>query len=258
MIDEPRDRRGHVIEAVTFDYWETLVSEGAGVDAEEDGSMRSRQLRRWSAILDEAGFPVDDVAIEQAFTHNWEAFHECWRANVQYGPREATPLMCRFLEIEPPPEVLLELVESFAEVGRDSPLQLAPGAEDCLRALRDSSVRIGIICDVGMTYSPTLRARLEDFGVLEFFDHWSFSDEVGCFKPYPAVFEHALVGLGVRDPSRAVHVGDGRRTDMAGALAMGMTAVRYTHFNDPPPETGPDGHFVLDDHARLPATLGLA
>lgn len=247
-----------MIEAVTFDYWETLVSEGLGIDAEEDGSMHSRQLRAWSAILYEAGFPVDDVAIEQAFTHNWEIFHECWRANVQHGPREGTPLMCGFLGIDPPPEVNAQLVESFAEVGHEAPLQLAPGAEDCLRTLRDSGARIGIICDVGMTYSPTLRERLEDFGVLGLFDHWSFSDEVGCFKPFAPIFEHAMAGLGVSDFARVAHVGDGRRTDMAGALAMGMTAVRYTHFNDPPPDTGPDGDFVLDDHAKLPATLGLA
>ena len=47
--------RGRVIRAVTFDYWETLVSEGAGIDAEEDGTMRARQLRRWSEILAAAG-----------------------------------------------------------------------------------------------------------------------------------------------------------------------------------------------------------
>ena len=122
--------------------------------------------------------------------------------NVQHGPREGTPLMCEFLGIDPPVEVLEVLVTSFAEVGREAPLQLAPNAEACLRTLKDAGVRIGIICDVGMTYSPTLRARLEDFGVLELFDHWSFSDEVGCFKPFPAVFEHALAGLGVDDPSR--------------------------------------------------------
>lgn len=246
-----------MIEAVTFDYWETLVSEGAGIDAEEDGSMRSRQLRRWSEILDAAGFPVDDVAIQQAFTHNWEVFHECWRANVQHGPREGTPLMCEFLGIDPPSDVREILVESFAEVGREAPLQLAPNAEVCLRTLKDAGVRIGIICDVGMTYSPTLRARLHDFGVLELFDHWSFSDEVGCFKPFPAVFEHAFAGLDVDDPSRAAHVGDGRRTDMAGAMAMGMTAVRYTYFNDPPADTGPDGDHVVDDHAKIPVALGL-
>jgi FMN phosphatase YigB (HAD superfamily) len=244
-----------VIEAVTFDYWETLVS--GDHPPEEGGAMRASQLRLWSAILHAAGFPVDDASIEQAFTYNWEVFHECWRANVQHGPREGSPLMCDFLGIEPPLDVLEALVESFSQVGREAPLQLAPNAEMCLRTLKDAGARIGIICDVGMTYSPTLRERLAEFGVLDLFDHWSFSDEVGCFKPFAPIFEHAMAGLGVSDPARVAHVGDGRRTDMAGALAMGIAAVRYTHFNDPPPDTGPDGDFVLDDHAKLPATLGL-
>jgi hypothetical protein len=82
-----------VIRAVTFDYWETLVSEGAGIDAEEDGTMRARQHRRWSEILAAAGMPVSDAAIDASFTRNWEVFHESWRTNVQHGPAEATPLL---------------------------------------------------------------------------------------------------------------------------------------------------------------------
>jgi putative hydrolase of the HAD superfamily len=109
-----------------------------------------------------------------------------------------------------------------------------------------------------MTASPTLRERLDMFGVLRYFDHWSFSDEVGCFKPWPAVFEHALAGLGVDDPSTAAHVGDSRRTDVAGAQAMGMTAVRYTHFLDAPADEWPEADHVLDDHAKLASALGIA
>lgn len=246
-----------MIQAVTFDYWETLVSEGVGRDAEEDGFMRIHQVRRWSEILSEAGMPVDEESIERTFARNWETFHERWRANVQHGPAEATPFICELLGVDPSAEVRAALLASFEEVGREAPLCLAPGAEGCLRALRDAGIRLGIVCDVGMTSSPTLRERLDGFGVLGYFDHWSFSDEVGCYKPFPAVFEHALAGLRVDDPASAVHVGDGRRTDMAGAMAIGMTAVRYTYFNDPPPETGPGGDIVLDDHARLPAALGL-
>ncbi len=94
--------------------------------------------------------------------------------------------------------------------------------------------------------------------MLRFFDHWSFSDEVGCFKPWPAVFEHALEGLGIDDASSVAHVGDSRRTDVAGAQAMGMTAVRYTYFVDAPAHTGPEAHHVLDDHAKLAPALGIS
>jgi putative hydrolase of the HAD superfamily len=247
-----------VIRAVTFDYWETLVSEGAGIDAEEDGTMRARQLSRWSEILDAAGIPFGRDAIDAAFTKNWEVFHENWRANVQHGSADATSLICDLLGVDPTHDVRAALLRSFDEVGREAPLRLAPNAEDCIRRLKGAGVRIGIVCDVGMTASPTLRERLDMFGVLRYFDHWSFSDEVGCFKPWPAVFEHALTGLGVDDPSRAAHVGDSRRTDVAGAQAMGMTAVRYTHFVDAAPETGPEAHHVLDDHAKLVPALGIS
>ena len=247
-----------MIQAVTFDFWETLVSEGAGIDAEEDGTMRTRQLRRWSEILHAAGTPIAHDAIDAAFSRNWEVFHESWRTNVQHGPADATPLICELLGVDPPPDVRASLLRSFDEVGREAPLRLAPGVEDCVRRLKDAGVRLGIICDVGMTASPTLRERLDMFGVLRYFDHWSFSDEVGCFKPWPGVFEHALVGLGVDDPARAAHVGDSRRTDVAGAKAIGMTAVRYTYFVDAPAETGPEAHHVLDDHAKLASALGIS
>jgi FMN phosphatase YigB (HAD superfamily) len=246
-----------VIQAVTFDFWETLVSEGNGIDAEEEGSMRAGQRRRWSEILADAGMPVADREIERAFDRNWEVFHQRWRSNVQHGPPEATPVICDLLGLDPTDDVRSALLGSFAEAGREAPLRLAAGVEPALRSLRDAGVRIGIVCDVGMTSSPTLRERLDRFGVLELFDHWSFSDEVGCFKPWPEVFQHALSGLGVREPSRAAHVGDSRRTDVAGALGMGMIAVRYTGFSDDPPASGPEAHHVLHDHAKLPAALGI-
>jgi FMN phosphatase YigB (HAD superfamily) len=247
-----------VIRAVTFDFWETLVSEGRGIDAEEDGTMRTRQQRRWSEILSEAGFRVDDAAIGSAFDRNWEVFHRSWHSNVQHGAFEATPLICDWLGVDPPADVREALVESFADVGRAAPLRLAPGIRECLRALNDAGIRIGIVCDVGMTSAPTLRERLDGFGVLGAFDHWSFSDEVGCFKPWPGVFRHALSGLGIDDPSLAAHVGDSRRTDVAGARAVGMTAIRYSYFVDAPPDTGPEAHHVLEDHAQLAATLGIS
>ena len=246
-----------MIEAVTFDYWDTLVSEGDGIDAEEEGSMREGQRRRWSSILAEAGTPFDDRAIERAFDRNWEVFHERWRSNVQHGPPEATPVICDVLGVDPADDVRSALVASFAEAGREGPLRLAGSVEPTLRFLREAGVRIGIVCDVGMTSSPTLRERLDTFGVLELFDHWSFSDEVGCFKPWPGVFQHALDGLGVSDPARAAHVGDSRRTDVAGALAMGMIAVRYTGFSDDPPTSGPEADHVLDDLAKVSAALGV-
>ena len=107
-----------------------------------------------------------------------------------------------------------------------------------------------------MTPSDILRKHLARHGLLDAFDHSSFSDEVGCYKPDRRIFEHALDGLGARAETTA-HVGDLRRTDVAGALAMGMTAVRYTGVFDDRSQPEPEGHHVVADHAELAAALGL-
>ncbi len=77
------------------------------------------------------------------------------------------------------------------------------------------------------------------------------------------IFRHALDGLGGVDPTEAAHVGDLRRTDIAGARAAGMVAVRYTGVADDPGsvEAGThevEGDLVIADRRELPARLGLA
>ena len=94
--------------------------------------------------------------------------------------------------------------------------------------------------------------------MLPLFDHWSFSDEVGAYKPAPVIFEHALEGLGGPVPERVAHVGDLRRTDVAGALAMGMVAVRYTGISGDDSQPEPEAHHVIAHHADLPTVLGIA
>ena len=246
-----------MIEAVTFDFWETLVSERNGGHAEDLGTMRDRHVQAWVEILRDAGTPVAEERVVEAFDRNWEVFHERWYANEPHATADATDLMCRVLGVPPAAEVRDRLLRVFADVGRSTPLHLAPGIEGCLRALRDAGVRVGIVCDVGITPSSVLRERLEAFGILDAFDGWSFSDETGCFKPFPKAFLHALGSLGVVDPADAAHVGDGRRTDVAGARALGMVSIRYRYFHDAPEDSGPEADHVVDAHERVPVVLGI-
>jgi putative hydrolase of the HAD superfamily len=162
----------------------------------------------------------------------------------------------RSLAIDPPPDLLADLAATFTGAADVADLMLAEGIEGCLRALRTNGVRIGIVCDVGMTPSSALIRLLDGRGMLRLFDHWSFSDDVGVYKPDPAIFRHALDGLGDPSPDRAAHVGDRTRTDVAGALGMGMVAVRYRGMYDDRDE-GPAADHVVASHAALPGILGL-
>jgi HAD superfamily hydrolase (TIGR01549 family) len=237
-------------EAVTFDYWNTLCWE-------EVGHLRGLRIEAWAGLLEEAGFAVERTLLDAVYQSSWERFTERWSANQQYRAAEAAEEMLERLGFEVPTPVAKALVREFAEVGHRAELHLTDGMEDCLRALHAGGVKLGIICDVGMTASPILRAHLEKHGVLELFSHWSFSDEVGHYKPSPVIFEHALEGLGGVAAGRALHIGDIRRTDVAGAQAMGMTAVRYTGISDDQTQETPEGDHVIAHHAELvPIVLG--
>jgi len=53
-------------------------------------------------------------------------------------------------------------------------------------------------------------------------------------------------------------VGDRRRTDVAGAIAMGMTAIRYNGVYEDEAISAPEAGLVVADLAALPTLLGVA
>ena len=235
------------LEAITFDYWNTLMH--------EDGSSLALRRELWAARLGSVGVAVAEHELDMAFEGGWRRFNEAWEANRQYRIHDAARDLLVDLGLEHlDGELHDQLVADLDVVAEKVDLSAAPGIEGCLQQLKDAGLRIGIICDVGMTPSTSLRRQLERHGLLGYFDHWSFSDDVGWYKPAPQIFSHALDGLGGVDPSKAAHVGDLRRTDVAGARAMGMTSVRYRGLADDQSDA-PEADVVCDSHADLPGLL---
>jgi FMN phosphatase YigB (HAD superfamily) len=256
--------------AITFDFWDTLVI------APREVATRAIRARHLAEALAAAGIHVADDRLDAAIGEVRRAFDRNWSGNRQFHAEDAVEVLLAHLG---------EGASALADADRVALVQivrgddrvvpsLTPNIAPTLRRLKERNVRLGIICDVGFAPSPVLRRHLDHHGVLGLFDHWSFSDEVGAYKPAPAIFRHALAGLGVDDPATAVHVGDLRRTDVAGARASGMVSVRYTGTNDdgiPPdgdqaaatatelvPEDELEADHIVADHAELPALLGLA
>ena len=71
------------VRAVTFDFWQTLVSE-------RRGDMRAMQIDRWVDTLAAAGQPRTREQLVAAFDANWAIFEERWRDNHgQYGAADS-------------------------------------------------------------------------------------------------------------------------------------------------------------------------
>lgn len=237
-----------MIEAITFDFWDTLmVARAEAVD-----SQRTEALL---GIVVGAGFAAERQAMEEALGSARAAHGESWRANQQFGAPDAIDHVLATLEIDASSEVRAELVAAIH--AGDPDCGPTPNVIDTLADLKSAGLRIGIICDVGWSPSTLLREHLERHEMLEYFDHWSFSDEVGHYKPAPEAFAHAMNGLGVTDPKAMAHIGDLRRTDIVGARRAGWLSLRYAGVYDDQNDHE-EAHHVVRDHADLPELLASA
>lgn len=236
------------IRAVTFDFWNTLMWE-------EPGSLREKRLEVWGESLPPLGVDVPPALLERAHDAAHQEYVGRWTAGRQFRVEDAVAHMLELLDGDLDDAVREALVEGFSEAGRRAAVQPSDGVRDCLEALKADGVRLGIICDIGLTPSSVVRELLGRHDLLELFDGTSFSDEVGRYKPDPAIFEHALASVGGVAPERAAHVGDRLRTDVGGALAFGMTAVRYNGVYEDDAPGAPEADLVVAHLAELPSLL---
>jgi HAD superfamily hydrolase (TIGR01549 family) len=140
---------------------------------------------------------------------------------------------------------------------------LFPEVIPTLEWLREHGYRIGSVTNRALGGEP-FREELEHHGLLDYFEVLSISCDVGYMKPHAAIFEHALDALGVA-PEETVMVGDSLRADVAGAQALGMTAVwkrNHSSQEEEKPLTLPDGEgpvVVVPDYTieALDELLGL-
>jgi FMN hydrolase / 5-amino-6-(5-phospho-D-ribitylamino)uracil phosphatase len=232
------------VEAVTFDFWNTLMWE-------EPGSLREKRLQVWAETLG------PEADLERAHDAAHQEYVDSWTAGRQFRVEEAVDHMLERLDSELGPDAAAALMDGFSEGGRRAAVHPSDGVRECLEQFRSAGMRLGIVCDIGLTPSQVVRELLDRHELLAYFDGMSFSDEVGHYKPHRAIFEHALAGLGGIPPDRAAHVGDRRRTDVAGAAAMGMTSVRYNGVYEDEAIPAPEADIVLGDLSELPPKLGV-
>lgn len=230
------------IEAVTFDFWNTIAVEPV------PGSMRDARHAAVLAACAANGVEMDADHLAGHVTEVIRSRERSWTEGVHVSPTEGAQRLVTALGLEAAAGEAV--AEAFLGVGRGAELGLAPDIGPTLERLRADGLALGIVCDAGFTGGAILRDFLASQGLLDHFSGWGFSDEVGAYKPAPEIFEAALAKLAA-SPAAAVHIGDLRRTDIAGARALGMRSIRYRGLADDP-EPGPEAEFVLDSHRELP------
>jgi putative hydrolase of the HAD superfamily len=116
-------------------------------------------------------------------------------------------------------------------------------AAPVLAELRERGLRIGLLSN---THWP--REYHEQFldrdGLTPLIDARLYTSELHWMKPHPEAFAAALAALEVRDPARAVFVGDRPFDDIFGAQQAGLRAVLRPNAAVPSHDVEPDATIV--------------
>ena len=245
-------------QAVTIDCWSTLIQD---VDWGQTMLLRRRFLVR---IADRYGISLSEDRAAELIESSWQEHVSAWRRGEIYGPTGASRWILSSIGLPTPAsdvgaehladELAAALEDATTEVGTT----VVEGAVEAVDTLRKAGIPTALACDTGFTPARHIRTFLRDHGIV--LDHYFFSDEVGSPKPFAPIFQAALDATGA-SPNQAVHIGDLRRTDIAGARAMGMATIRFTGVHDDGWNTeesqGEEADAVLQRWADLPALLGL-
>lgn len=208
---------------------------------------RAGALRRYLELDEQE---AHDLLIEA-----WAKHDEAWKQVETFGPGRMAAYCLEARGISDD-ESIAELTKEFEEASLKAGVEAVEGAGETLGALRDAGIRLALVCDTGFTPGRVVRHLLDEAGLLPYLEVQCFSDEVGVPKPGNEIFAKALAEMGVR-PREAIHVGDLRRTDIAGARDIGMHAARFRGVHDDKSDA-PEADIVLDDHRQLLEVLGLS
>lgn len=210
------------IRAVLFDVDNTLRYLPEELPGEEVYRVSARRVAQVLAGLD-GGVSVDAAAFVR---HVGQAAFAVPSAAPEYRSPDYVGLVRSLLReygVDATPDQARAVWHAWFVPVEVLGVRPFPDAAETLRWLRERGYRLACVTNRPLGGDVFLR-ELEQHGLLEFFDAWAVSCDLGYEKPNPAIFRCALDALGAA-PEEAAMVGDSLAADVAGAQRLGMAAV---------------------------------
>ena len=238
---------------MTVDFWGTLLFDGPG----SDDRYRAPRMRDFESILNGAGRRISRAALDRGYAESARLLRELWSKNRDVPVIEHVRAVLAGADRALPDGLsaatLAALVDAYARPILRVPPTVDDGALAALRTLRERGCTLALVSNTMRTPGATLRTLLARYGLLDCFDHTTFSDEVGVRKPDPEIFALTLRAVS-GEPETSVHVGDDATLDVQGARAARMRVIQVTgHAPNGPPSSQPDA--VIARLSALPEAI---
>jgi putative hydrolase of the HAD superfamily len=217
-----------MLKGVTFDLWFTLLPSNRLLDSAWR-KLRNHEIYR---ILLEHGYLFDYVGLKNRIRSFDKHLQERRRVEgIDFSNDDQVALLLDALTHNGRKNKLLhdQIKATFTEPLLHKTPPLANGVSEMLSTLKADGWKIGLISNTGKTPGWTFRSLFQRWGILQYFDDLTFSDEVEAYKPNPKIFRVAESQLQLQ-PSELVHVGDMISADVCGALEAGWQAIHFTRY----------------------------
>jgi putative hydrolase of the HAD superfamily len=226
-----------MIEAITFDFWDTIAVDDSDEPKRARLGLPSKAEARVQMFVDHIGehYPhIPPVRAAEAYRQANERFRHDWHTHHRTpSVRQRISFAYECLQIRAAPggfAKLLREIDTLARTIETMEVRIAPDfAPQVHWALQTlaKEYTLGIISDAIHTTGHGIRHLLYQQGLGQYFRFMIFSDEVGASKPSPKVFRFASQAASL-PPERFVHIGDRESNDIAGPLAVGMRSILFT------------------------------
>ena len=229
----PRNIPAMTISAVTFDLWDTVFDDESDEPKRKAQGLESKPETRHRLLLEalERHHEITRAEVDLAYAVANAAFYKVWQeASITWSNRERLEVLLKGLGKPLPDDELAALSSRMERLEVDLPPDILPGVRDAIRTL-GSRYKLCVISDTIVPPSSGLRDMLAHHDLLQYFNGFAFSDEVGHSKPHRDMFAAAQAEMDVPF-EEMVHIGDRDNKDIKGAQALGMKAILYTAKRD--------------------------
>ena len=98
-----------MIDTVTFDLWNTLISN----IPQDYSKYRQRRIENLTRVLRQNGREVESGRLAEAYRRGFEKCAETWEKNLDLSTEEQLKIMFGFLDDEKPKDILPHLMPQF-------------------------------------------------------------------------------------------------------------------------------------------------
>jgi putative hydrolase of the HAD superfamily len=240
-----------MIEVVTFDLWDTVFIDDSDEIKRTGKGLSPKPVERRNIIeryLKQSD-PLPRAMIDLAYDTVDSAFRHVWyQMGVTWTVKERLEILLKGMARKVPASDFATMVRLHEEMELEIMPDLAPGIREAIEQLH-GKYRLAVISDAIFSPGRVLRQILDNYDLLRYFEAFVFSDEAGCAKPDPKVFNLISDQLDI-PTSRFVHIGDREEKDIVGPHAVSAKAILTTVVKDRG-SAGTQADAICTDYSNL-------